>query len=68
MQIFLQAILDWMTAVRVDLYVLTGVIAVIWAVSAVITGYPEQPVRALRTGARCCSWSPTSPSPASRSP
>ncbi len=46
----LQAIVDWMTAVRADLYVFTGVIAVIWAASEVIVGYPEQPVRALRTG------------------
>ncbi|MCP4537597.1 MAG: hypothetical protein GY832_10655 [Chloroflexi bacterium] len=50
MPIILQTILGWMMAVRADLYVLTALIAVIWAVGEVITGYPEQPVRALRTG------------------
>jgi hypothetical protein len=50
MQSFLQAMFTWMAAARADLYVITSVIAVIWAASEVIVGYPEQPVRALRTG------------------
>lgn len=50
MPTFLQTVFDWMAVVRADLYVLTGVIALIWAASEVIVGYPEQPVRALRTG------------------
>jgi hypothetical protein len=50
MQTFLQAVFAWTAAARVDLYVITSVIAVIWAASEVIVGYPEQPVRALRTG------------------
>jgi hypothetical protein len=50
MQAFLQAALHWLAAVRAELYLVTGVMAMLWAASEVIVGYPEQPVRALRTG------------------
>lgn len=49
MQIF-QAALNWLAAVRAELYLVTGIMAMLWAASEVVVGYPEQPVRALRTG------------------
>jgi hypothetical protein len=45
----LQSVFSWLAAVRADLYVITGVMAMIWAASEVVVGYPDQPVRALRT-------------------
>ena len=53
MQTFLQTALDWLAAVRADLYLVTGVMAILWAASEVIVGYPDQPARALRTGGAC---------------
>lgn len=50
MQTFLQAALHWLATIRAELYLLTGVMAMLWAASEVVVGYPEQPVRALRTG------------------
>ncbi len=50
MQTFLQAALHWLAAVRAELYLVTSIMAVLWAASEVVVGYPDQPVRALRTG------------------
>lgn len=50
MQTFLQAALHWLATIRAELYLVTGVMSVLWAASEVVVGYPDQPVRALRTG------------------
>jgi hypothetical protein len=50
MQTFFQAALNWLATVRAELYLVTGVMALLWAASEVVVGYPDQPVRALRTG------------------
>lgn len=50
MQTFLQAALTWLATVRAELYLITGVMAAVWAASEVVVAYPEQPTRALRTG------------------
>ncbi len=50
MSIFLQSIAAWLTAVRGDLYAITAVMAIVWAASEVVIGYPDRPMRALRTG------------------
>jgi hypothetical protein len=49
MLIFLQSFAVWLAAVRADLYTITAVMAMAWAASEVVVGYPDQPVRALRT-------------------
>lgn len=53
MQTFLQNAFNWLASVRADLYLVTGLMAVLWAASEVVVGYPEQPVRALRTWGAC---------------
>lgn len=45
----LQSVAAWLAAVRSDLYAITAVMAIVWAASEVVIGYPAQPVRALRT-------------------
>lgn len=50
MQTFFQAALHWLATIRAELYLVTGVMSVFWAASEVVVGYPDQPVRALRTG------------------
>lgn len=49
MPTILQSIATWLAAVHAELYVTTAGMALIWAASEVIIGYPEQPVRALWT-------------------
>jgi len=49
MQTILQAVVAWLATVRADLYLVTGVMALLWAASEVVVGYPDRPVRALRT-------------------
>jgi hypothetical protein len=49
METFLQPIAAWLTKVHGELYAITAVMAVVWAASEVLIGYPERPVRALRT-------------------
>lgn len=46
----LQAVLNWLATVRADLYLVTCLMAIIWAASEVIIGNPKQPKRALSTG------------------
>jgi len=49
MSTFFQMAGSWLISVRADLYLVTGGMAVIWAASEVVVGYPDQPMRALRT-------------------
>jgi len=49
MPTILQSIATWLAAVHAELYAITAVMALVWAASEVIIGYPEQPVRALWT-------------------
>jgi hypothetical protein len=49
MPFFLQALFDWFELVHADLYAVTALIAIVWAASEVIVGYPEQPSQALWT-------------------
>lgn len=49
MLISFQSIVAWLAAMRADLYIVTAVMSIIWAASEVVVGYPDQPVRALRT-------------------
>ena len=49
MPTILQSVAAWLAAVRGDLYAITAVMAIVWAASEVVIGYPDQPVRALRT-------------------
>jgi hypothetical protein len=49
METFLQPIAAWLIKVHGELYAITAVMAVVWAASEVLIGYPERPVRALRT-------------------
>ena len=50
MPTFLPTVAAWLAAVRADLYVTTGAMALLWAASEVVVAYPDQPTRALRTG------------------
>lgn len=50
MQTFLPAVAAWLAAVRADLYLTAGAMALLWAASEVVVAYPDQPLRALRTG------------------
>ncbi len=50
MPIFLQTALDWLTMARAGPYVITALIAMVWAASEVVVAYPEQPLQALWTG------------------
>jgi len=47
MPTFLQSVVTWLAAVRGDLYAITAVMAIAWAASEVVIGYPDRPVRAL---------------------
>jgi hypothetical protein len=49
MPIILPSIATWLAAVHADLYAITAGMALVWAASEVIIGYPERPVRALWT-------------------
>lgn len=49
MPTWLQVTLTWLGAVNADLYAVTTVMAIIWAASEVLIGYPDRPVQALRT-------------------
>ena len=45
----LEALFVWLEQVHGDLFAVTAVIAIIWATSEVIVGYPERPAQALWT-------------------
>jgi hypothetical protein len=49
MSAFLQTTYEWLQSVHADLYLATAVIAVLWAASEVIVGYPERPAHAMWT-------------------
>lgn len=49
MAAFLEATYEWLQAAHADLYLVTALIAVLWAASEVIVGYPERPAQALWT-------------------
>ncbi len=49
MPVFLQSVAAWLATMRVGLYVITAAMAMAWAASEVIVGYPDQPMRALKT-------------------
>jgi len=49
MHTFFQIAFDWLATVRADLYLVTGLMAVIWAASEVVVAYPERPVQAFWT-------------------
>jgi len=49
MPLWLQALQTWLRTVHAHLYLVTAVMAVVWAASEVVIGYPDRPVRALRT-------------------
>lgn len=46
---FLQSVIAGLRAAHADLYAVTAVMAILWAGSEVVIGYPDRPVRALRT-------------------
>jgi len=45
-----EVFIQWAIDVRLDLYLVTGLMALIWAASEVIVSHPDRPVQALRTG------------------
>jgi hypothetical protein len=50
MEAFLQTTLEWLRTERAELYLITALMAMLWAASEVVVGNPDQPVRAMRTG------------------
>jgi len=49
MPILLQSIFDWLVAVHAELYLVTALMAMVWAASEVVVAYPGRPAQALWT-------------------
>lgn len=49
MPTFLQIAFDWLATIHAELYLIAGLMAVIWAASEVVVAYPERPAQALWT-------------------